>query len=236
MLSLRRPSDRTAFSPGRPGATPAPCDEYADLNFMMGHGYTCDMPPQLVPASIRMIEALPEGGGTESRTATGDDGNVGTASSYLVKYSTSTITAGNFDSATAYPQNWAPLASGNAENHTLGGLTGGQTYYVAIKVLDDVLNTSPMSNVASAVASAFAGFARTWGGTLYAKGVSLSFLVSYQSSSSSLCIWNPCHSPRRGSSYSMRTASRIIVLDANRTRHAVMVSRQTLYSGRIPIN
>ncbi|MHC5081130.1 MAG: NHL repeat-containing protein, partial [Planctomycetota bacterium] len=108
-----------------------------------------------------------------SWTATGDDGNVGTASSYLVKYSTSTITAGNFDSATTYSQSWTPLSSSSTENRTMTGLTGGQIYYVAIKVLDEVPNTSLISNVANGVASAFAGFVKTWGGSVdeYATGI-----------------------------------------------------------------
>ncbi|MHC4600536.1 MAG: hypothetical protein ACYS47_16190, partial [Planctomycetota bacterium] len=86
-------------------------------------------------------------------TAVGDDGLVGTASSYVVKYSTAVIDAANFDSATTFAQTWTPLVSGSTENRTLMGLTGGQTYYVAVKVRDEVPNASPISNVDSASAS-----------------------------------------------------------------------------------
>ncbi|MHC5081242.1 MAG: DUF2341 domain-containing protein, partial [Planctomycetota bacterium] len=84
-------------------------------------------------------------------TASGDDGTVGTASAYVVKYSTSAIDAGNFDSATTYVQSWTPQASGNLENHTLTGLLAGELYYIAIKVADEIPNTSLISNVVSAV-------------------------------------------------------------------------------------
>ncbi|MHC5037223.1 MAG: SBBP repeat-containing protein, partial [Planctomycetota bacterium] len=86
-------------------------------------------------------------------TAVGDDGDVGTAAAYVVKISTSPIDAGNFDSATTYAQTWVPLGAGLVENRTLVFLTGGQEYFVAIKVLDEVPHISPISNVESADAS-----------------------------------------------------------------------------------
>ncbi|MHC5080686.1 MAG: hypothetical protein ACYTHN_16875, partial [Planctomycetota bacterium] len=85
-----------------------------------------------------------------SWTATGDDGSVGNASAYEVKYATFMIDATNFDTATTYPQNWQPLPAGNLENHSLSGLPPGQTFYLAIRVLDEVPNVSSISNVISA--------------------------------------------------------------------------------------
>ncbi|MHC4597959.1 MAG: hypothetical protein ACYS47_03035 [Planctomycetota bacterium] len=87
-------------------------------------------------------------------TATGDDGTLGTASSYMVKYSTSQITASNFDSAPMFSQSWQPRGAGLREEHTLMGLVPGGTYYVAIKAEDEVHRFSPISNVPSAEASA----------------------------------------------------------------------------------
>ncbi|MHC4597960.1 MAG: RCC1 domain-containing protein [Planctomycetota bacterium] len=90
-------------------------------------------------------------------TATGDDGNAGTATAYIVKMSTAPITASNFDAATTFVQGWAPQPAGTTENRTVSGLTQGQTNFFAIKVLDEVPNTSPMSNVAQLAPPTFGG-------------------------------------------------------------------------------
>jgi len=84
-------------------------------------------------------------------TATGDDGNTGTATGYVAKYSTlGPIDAANWGSATTYTQSWAPLPAGGAENHTLIGLTSGTRYWFAIKAYDEVPNYSGISNSPSA--------------------------------------------------------------------------------------
>ncbi|MHC4601321.1 MAG: fibronectin type III domain-containing protein, partial [Planctomycetota bacterium] len=83
-------------------------------------------------------------------TATGDDGSTGTATTYVVKTSTSPITSANFDSATTYNQSWTPAAAGNAEARTLSGLAPGTIHYVAMKAIDEASNVSTISNVASA--------------------------------------------------------------------------------------
>ncbi|MCB4757739.1 MAG: hypothetical protein LHV69_12055, partial [Elusimicrobia bacterium] len=88
-----------------------------------------------------------------SWTAVGDDGNSGTAASYVVKYSTDPITTqGQFDSANTYTQSWNPLGTGESEAQTLSGLTGGTTYYIAIALFPVVLLKSPC-NAASSTAS-----------------------------------------------------------------------------------
>jgi len=84
-------------------------------------------------------------------TAVGDDNNTGTATSYILKYSTSSITAANFDAATTYSQNWTPLAAGVAESKVLIGLTPGATLYFSIKARDEVPNTGAFGNSVSAV-------------------------------------------------------------------------------------
>jgi len=69
-------------------------------------------------------------------TAVGDDGNSGTASGYLVKYSKNPITSANFNSADTYSQDWIPASAGMTETKTIT-LTPGDTYYVAVKAYDD---------------------------------------------------------------------------------------------------
>ena len=82
-------------------------------------------------------------------TAVGDDGSVGTASSYELRYSTTEITS-DTEFATAIPVTLAaPKPAGAAESVTLTNLRPGNTYYVALKVTDNagnaVLSTLPVS-------------------------------------------------------------------------------------------
>jgi hypothetical protein len=80
-------------------------------------------------------------------TAPGDNGSTGTATSYDIRYSTSTITSANWGSATQATGEPAPAAAGTPQSFTLSGLSGSQTYYIAIRTTDDVGNVSTISNV-----------------------------------------------------------------------------------------
>ncbi len=85
-------------------------------------------------------------------TATGDDGNVGTASSYIIKYYTSAINDSNWNSAFDIEGEPLPQPAGNSETYTVTGLIPGQTYYFAIRALDKAGNMSDISNSPSVVA------------------------------------------------------------------------------------
>ena len=85
-----------------------------------------------------------------SWTAPGDDGATGTATSYDIRYSTSTITEGNWAAATQATGEPAPQIAGSSETFTVTGLSGSTTYYFAIKTSDEVPNESAISNVPSA--------------------------------------------------------------------------------------
>ena len=80
-------------------------------------------------------------------TAPGDDGNSGTASQYDIRYSTSSISDGNWASATQVTGEPIPKSAGSAETFTVTGLQNGTTYYFAIKTADEVPNWSALSNV-----------------------------------------------------------------------------------------
>jgi hypothetical protein len=86
-------------------------------------------------------------------TAPGDDGTTGTAASYDVRYSTSTITSANWSSALQATGEPAPAAAGTSQSFTISGLSGSRTYYVAIKTTDDAGNVSVLSNVVSGTTS-----------------------------------------------------------------------------------
>ena len=85
---------------------------------------------------------------TLSWTAPADAGN-GSATSYDLRYSTSTITAANFDDATQANLSGASVA-GTAELYTVSDLTPSTTYYFAIKSSDFFDNNSEISNVVTA--------------------------------------------------------------------------------------
>jgi len=93
---------------------------------------------QTTPTSIRV-----------TWTAPGDDGNIGTATQYDLRYSTSVISAANFASASSWNSAPAPAAPGTSQNTTVTGLTPSTLYYFAIKTADNANNWSAISNVVS---------------------------------------------------------------------------------------
>jgi len=88
-------------------------------------------------------------------TAPGNDGNVGTAASYDIRYSTSTITLSNWASAIQVTGEPTPLLAGTAQSMTISGLSSITTYYFAIRTTDAAGNISGLSNVVSATTQSF---------------------------------------------------------------------------------
>ncbi|MCB2229078.1 hypothetical protein KQH82_00040 [bacterium] len=86
---------------------------------------------------------------TLSWTATGDDGVVGTASYYDIRFSRSVITEDNWAMATPARVVPHPKPSGAREEWLVSGLEPGVRYYFAIKAADESRNWSEMSNVIS---------------------------------------------------------------------------------------
>ena len=86
-------------------------------------------------------------------TAPGDNGSLGTAASYALKWSLSPIDSGNFGSATPVTLS-PPLPPGSLETATLTGLPDETRLYFAITTSDEVPLTSALSNVADAVTPA----------------------------------------------------------------------------------
>ena len=84
-------------------------------------------------------------------TATGDDGNIGTASYYDIRYSTQSINDGNWDDATHMTNEPTPQPAGALESFLITGLSHSTEYYFAIKVGDEILNWSGLSNISTAV-------------------------------------------------------------------------------------
>ena len=113
---------------------------------------TAHVADNIAPAAIiNLATSNPTGGSiTLAWTAPGDDGNVGTASQYDIRYSTSTITNANWASATQVSGETAPKPAGSSESFTVTGLNPTTTYYFAIKTADEIPNWSGISNSPSA--------------------------------------------------------------------------------------
>ena len=101
------------------------------------------------PSSISTLAIIATTESTETLrwTAVGDDGLIGQATTYDVRYSTSPITAANWASATQVAGEPAPKAAGETETFTVTGLHGAILYYLAVKVADEAQNWSGLSNV-----------------------------------------------------------------------------------------
>jgi hypothetical protein len=79
--------------------------------------------------------------------ATGDDGTIGTATTFDLRYrANDPITEGNFATSPTVSGEPAPGPSGTPHSFVVTNLTPGTTYYLALKVLDEQNNASPISN------------------------------------------------------------------------------------------
>lgn len=108
-------------------------------------------PDVVSPAAIvdLALSSRTETSVTINWTATGDSNNVGTASSYDIRYSTSPITTINWPTATQATGEPTPSAVGINDNMTINSLTSNTLYYFAIITNDEVPNSSNLSNVLS---------------------------------------------------------------------------------------
>jgi sulfur transfer protein SufE/RNA polymerase subunit RPABC4/transcription elongation factor Spt4 len=79
-------------------------------------------------------------------TAPGDDGNVGTATTYDVRYSAGNCAAFVWATATQATGEPAPQVAGSAESFTVTGLTDSTLYAFAQMTADEIPNWSPQSN------------------------------------------------------------------------------------------
>ena len=111
-------------------------------------------PDLVAPAPVVDLVAAPQSSSSVrlTWTASGDDGAVGTASSYdLRRGSQRILTDADFAAATPIAGAPAPKAAGGAESFVVSGLVADTAYFFALKVADEVAHTSPLSNGASAV-------------------------------------------------------------------------------------
>jgi hypothetical protein len=86
-----------------------------------------------------------------SWTAPGDDGDVGVASTYELRYSATpvpgTVTSAWWNQATSPGSLPAPLTAGTRESFLVTGLAPATTYYFVLRTADEVPNWSDYSNI-----------------------------------------------------------------------------------------
>lgn len=80
-------------------------------------------------------------------TATGDDGNQGTASRYDLRYAAAPINGENWSSALQADGEPTPQVAGTLEQFTLSELPAATAFYFAIRVSDERDNVSGLSNI-----------------------------------------------------------------------------------------
>jgi len=80
--------------------------------------------------------------------APGDDGSVGTAATYDIRYSTSPLTELNWAWATQCVDEPPPKSVGSSESFAVTNLSPDTNYYFALMAYDEVGNPSGLSNVA----------------------------------------------------------------------------------------
>ncbi|MCA9727538.1 MAG: fibronectin type III domain-containing protein, partial [Candidatus Eisenbacteria bacterium] len=87
-------------------------------------------------------------------TAPGDDGDLGQAASYDVRFATFPITEANVEDATPATGLPDPRPAGDLEQATVPGLAPATTYYLALRTKDEAGNVSALSNVVQATTGA----------------------------------------------------------------------------------
>ena len=119
-----------------------------DRAFMTLPSITPDITP---PSAITNLNAsqISQTSADFTWTAPGDNDTQGTAISYDLRYSTTTITTNTFTSATRATGVSVPRLAGTQEGYVLIGLTPATTYFVAIRTTDAAGNISPLSNIAT---------------------------------------------------------------------------------------
>jgi len=115
-------------------------------------------PDSAAPAAVNDLAAVDQthSSVTLEFSAVGDDGLTGNATRYDMRYSTSSINAGNFDSAGQAFGEPVPSAPGTLESVTVAGLSQNTGYFFALKVLDNVGNGTLNSNLPVTATTLFA--------------------------------------------------------------------------------
>ena len=111
-----------------------------------------DQPPQdtTAPGQVTDLTALQKNQSVVELvwSAPGDDGFIGTADRYDIRFSTTSITDQNWQQQQGINGVSKPTVAGSIEKVTVSNLTANTTYYFALKTYDESNNESLLSNQA----------------------------------------------------------------------------------------
>ena len=113
---------------------------------------TLDGTPPATIADLRVAETT-ETTATLEWTAPGDNGTIGHASQYDIRYSTAGLNETTWDAALQIEGEPSPSGPGITQSFTVTGLQPCTSYELAMKSHDEVPNTSSISNVVEAYTS-----------------------------------------------------------------------------------
>lgn len=82
-------------------------------------------------------------------TSPGDDGNVGTAAEYDIRYAADSTVLMNWTGATPVTGEPTPLVAGTQQSMNI--TLPNQILYLGLKARDEAMNWSPLSNIVQAV-------------------------------------------------------------------------------------
>lgn len=102
------------------------------------------------PATIHDLGAAPTGVPGQvvlAWTATGNNGAIGRAYQYDIRYAQFSITASDWSSATPVADPPVPKPTGSVDSCVVTGLSPGATYYFAVRAADSAFNWSDLSNI-----------------------------------------------------------------------------------------
>lgn len=106
------------------------------------------MPPDVI--SDLAVCAFTDTSVTLTWTATGDDGDIGTAAYYDMRYLESPYIWQQWENAVQVTDEPSPSPSGATDQHTVSGLASESTYWFAISTYDEENNSQGVSNSATA--------------------------------------------------------------------------------------
>ncbi|MEE8557512.1 MAG: S8 family serine peptidase, partial [Myxococcota bacterium] len=114
-----------------------------------GLGIGGDSDPPVSVSDLTVVDVT-ERSVTLEWTASGEDGTVGRAALYDLRYAHDPITAASWDASTPVFDEPPPGEAGSMESALVEGLDQGQTYFFAVRVMDRSGNYSAISNTPSA--------------------------------------------------------------------------------------
>jgi len=116
-------------------------------------GYWCEVADLMAPGVISDLDtsSVTDNSVTLIWTAPGDDGTMGRADLYDIRFHTAAVesdTTAWWDTAYTVANAPDPSSAGERDSCIVMGLTTGKTYYFAVKTADEVPNWSGISNIA----------------------------------------------------------------------------------------